>query len=179
MATHIALLKGVNVRGGRMVAMADLRAWLADLGFDNPRSLINSGNLVFGGEAGGVELEARLEREAEARLGLKTDVFVRTPAEWDALIAVNPFPAEAEDHPSKLLVMLLKTELPADTVAALRAAITGPERMQARGRALYVDFPEGQGKSTLDRDWRRTKLAPTMTGRNWNTVLKLRALATS
>ena len=58
----------------------------------------------------------------------------------------------------------------------LRAAITGRERVEGRGKELYVDFIDGIGESMLDRDWKKTKKAPVGTARNWNTVLKLAAM---
>ena len=68
LTTHVALLRAVNVGGRGKVAMSDLRRMLADLGFEHPRSLLQSGNLVFRSEPTGAELEALLEREcAEAR----------------------------------------------------------------------------------------------------------------
>src|SRR4029077_16764688 len=83
MTTHIGLLRGINVGGNKKVAMADLRGFLADLGFGEPRTLLQSGNVVFRSDSlTGAELERRLDSEAEARLGLKTGVFVRTPEEW-------------------------------------------------------------------------------------------------
>ena len=47
MMSRIALLRGVNVGGNQMVAMADLRNLLIKLKFDNVQSLLQSGNLIF------------------------------------------------------------------------------------------------------------------------------------
>ncbi len=176
MSRHIALLRGVNV-GGVKAPMADLKAMLADLGFENPRSYVNSGNLLFDGWTGSTaELETLLEAES-AKRGIKTVYFVRTPKEWDALIKANPFPDEARDRPTFLIAMLLREPLAAGVEKKLADAITGPERMKAKGRTLYVDFPDGQGRSKLGPDWNKTKLSPLCTARNWNTVLKLAELA--
>ena len=83
MTTRIALLRGVNVGGKTKIAMADLRAMLADLGFGEPRTLLQSGNAVFRSDKlTGSDLERLLETETEKHLGLKTDFFVRTPEEW-------------------------------------------------------------------------------------------------
>ena len=49
MTTYVALLRAVNVGGRKSVAMADLRALFADLGFAGVQSLLQSGNVVFGG----------------------------------------------------------------------------------------------------------------------------------
>ena len=114
MASYIALLRGVNLAGHKMVAMADLRAMLEDLGFTDVRSLLQSGNLMFHGRAqAGAALERKLELEARRRLDLGTDFHVRTAAEWQSIIARNPFPHAARNDPGHLLMMCFK-----DTPAA-------------------------------------------------------------
>ena len=70
LTTHIALLRGVNVGGNKLVSMAALRAWAEQLGLVAPRTLLQSGNLVFASEPTGAELETWLEREAAERLAL-------------------------------------------------------------------------------------------------------------
>jgi uncharacterized protein (DUF1697 family) len=178
MATFIALLRAVNVAGHGQVAMSDLRRLLTDLGFDEVKSLLQSGNLVFSTTAGtGTRLEATLERESQGRLGLKTAFLVRTPKEIDAVVAANPFPAEAKRDPGHLVVVFLKDAPKAGAVEALRAAIKGPEVVQVKGREAYIVYPAGIGRSRLTSALIDARLGTTGTGRNWNTVLKLAAAA--
>ena len=176
LTTFIALLRAVNVGGRKAVAMADLRAFLAELGYTAPRSLLQSGNAVFQGEGAGPAVEARLEAEAEVRLGLKTDFMVRTGAEWAGIIAANPFTAEAERDPSHLVVMALKGAPARNALAALAAAIAGRERVHGHGRELYIVYPDGIGTSKLTGQLIERRLGVSGTARNWNTVLKLAAL---
>jgi len=176
MSPHIALLRGVNV-GGRKVLKDDLLGLAKDLGFDDAKTLLASGNLVLWGKGGSdADIEKRLQEGLEKRMGVRTEFFVRTPAELKALIDGNPYPDEVKSHPNHLLVHFMKTPLPEGDEAVLRAAITGPETFKARGRELYIDYPEDVGHSMLDRDWKKTKKAPVGTARNWNTVLKLAAM---
>jgi uncharacterized protein (DUF1697 family) len=172
--TYIALLRGINVGGNKMVSMAELKAALTALGFSDVSTLLQSGNVVFSGKAAkSAALEATLERDIAKRLGVTCDFHVRTADEWSAMIAANPFPAEAKADPSHLLVTFFKAPLDAARVKALQAAITGPERLRADGRHLYMTFPDGIGNS------KATVIAGKMLGpgtaRNWNTVLKLAA----
>ena len=176
MAVHVALLRGVNV-GGKLVAMTALRKLAEDLGASDVRTLLNSGNLVFASPKRGPALEALLEAEAEKKLGLKTRFFVRSPAEWAAVIAANPFPEAARDDPSHLVAMVLKDAPTAAAADALRAAIGGRETAVVAGRTAYLVYPDGIGRSKLTINVVEKKLATTGTGRNWNTVLKLAALA--
>src|SRR5579862_5969662 len=91
--SYIAVLRAVNVAGHANVAMAELRALVTKLGFRDARSIVQSGNLIFGADPrDGGELERLLENEAEKRLGLRTDIMVRSGEEWIDLVGRNPFP---------------------------------------------------------------------------------------
>ncbi len=176
MPKRIALLRGVNVGGKAKVAMADLREMFTDLGLESAKTVLQSGNVVFEGGPGGDELERLLERETEARLGLRTAYMIRDATEWRDLVEHNPFPEEAANDPGHLLAMPLKAAPKSDAVAALREAIVGRERVEAVGRDLYVVYPDGIGRSKLTIKQIEGKLGTQGTGRNWNTVVKLAAL---
>ncbi len=157
--------------------MADLRDFLTRLGFADTRSLLASGNLVFrGGTKTGAQLERLLETEAAKRLALQTDFFVRAAQEWQAVIAQNPFPEEAERDPAHLVVMFLKDVPDGKAVKALQASITGREVVRTKGAHAYIVYPDGIGRSRLTNALIEQRLATRGTGRNWNTVLKLGAL---
>jgi uncharacterized protein (DUF1697 family) len=177
MSIHIALLRGINVGGRNQVAMSDLRDLLGELGFAGARSLLQSGNLVFesDGRSGG-SLERLLETETAKRLQVPVDYLVRDADEWQAIVARNPFPDEAERDPSHLLVVFLKTAPQTKDLKALQAAIKGPEVIRAQGKQLYAIYPAGIGRSKLTNPLIERKLGTRGTGRNWNTVVKLAAL---
>jgi uncharacterized protein (DUF1697 family) len=176
--TYLALLRAVNLLGYNRVAMADLRELLARMGFTEPRTLLQSGNVVFRGRArSAARLERQLETEAEKSLGIRADFMVRTTEEWKGVIAGNPFRTEAARDPAHLLVMFLKHAPEAGAVEALRSAMRGPEWVDVEGRHAYFVYPEGIGRSKVTTALIERKLGTRGTGRNWNTVLKLGALA--
>jgi uncharacterized protein (DUF1697 family) len=161
-----------------MVPMAELREFAAGLGFDEVRTLLQSGNLVFKSKnRAAAPLERLLEAEAVKRLKLETEFFVRSAREWLAVIAGNPFREEAQRDPGHLIVMFLKDAPDAARVTALQAAIPGREVLRAKGRELYIVYPDGMGRSKLTSALIDRKLATRGTARNWNTVRKLGALA--
>ena len=177
---HIALLRAVNLPGHNKIGMADLKAFVIGLGFTDAQTLLQSGNIVFsGGTKTTTSLEETLERAAAKQLGLETDFIVRTAKEWQAIIDANPFPREAKDDPSHLLAVILKDEVSAANVTALQKAIVGREVVRAKGRCLYVVFPDGIGRSKLTTAMTEKKLGTRGTARNWNTVLKLGLLTES
>lgn len=178
MTIHIALLRAINLPGHNKVSMADLLGLLAELGLEDGKSLLQSGNLVFRSDAGtNTQLERLLEDAAQKRLGLETDFFVRTAADWKAVIASNPFPEEAQRDPSHLLVMFLKKAPDREQTTALQKAIKGREVVRVKDRQAYIVYPDGIGRSRLTTAVIEKSLGTRGTGRNWNTVLKLSALA--
>jgi uncharacterized protein (DUF1697 family) len=176
--TYVALLRAVNVGGKNKVAMADLRGLLAELGFDDPKSLLQSGNLVFRtGKRNTAQLERLLCDEVRKSLGVTTDFFVRTAEEWKGIVAGNPFPKEAKIDPGHLVVQFLRDAPSAERVRALQESIVGPEIVRAKGREAYMLYPDGMGRSKATTALIEKKLATRATARNWNTVVKLAAIA--
>jgi uncharacterized protein (DUF1697 family) len=174
---HVALLRAINVGGRSSLAMADLRAVAEGLDFTNVKTLLQSGNLVF--ESKGKKaaaLESALEAALKKR-GMETDFMIRRADELAAVIAANPFPKEAKSDPGHLVVMFLKDAPGAKAIVALQAAVKGREVIRHQGRELYIVYPDGIGRSKLTNAFIESRLGTRGTGRNWNTVTKLAALA--
>lgn len=177
MTTNIALLRAINVGGRNLIPMAELRVLFESLGYTKVRTLLQSGNVVFEAKEKGAALERELEQHTEKRFKIQVDYFVRGATAWDSMIKRNPFPREAKSDPARFVAMCLKDSPSAEQVDALRAAIRGPETIELRGRELYAVYPAGQGTSKLTNALIEAKLQTRGTARNWNTVLKLAALA--
>jgi uncharacterized protein (DUF1697 family) len=182
-ARYAALLRGVNVGGNKKIAMSDLRALLAGLGYQDVKTLLQSGNAVFTTEpddpADPRELAARIEAALLAELGLSSRVLVRSHPELVAVIEANPFPT-AEQEPSKHLVQFLYeplSEANRARIAEFDLAAFAPEEFRVGDGVLYFRFPDGMGNSKLSAAFGKHLTAKFgMTGRNWNTVRKLRDL---
>jgi uncharacterized protein (DUF1697 family) len=178
--TYIGLLRAVNLGAHNKVGMTDLRALLDALGMRQGQTLLQSGNVVFRSDSrSAAELERAIEVALTKRLGVTTDVLVRSGKEWKALIAGNPFPKEAEEDPSHLLVFPLKEAPPRPHIKALQDSIKGREIARIEDRCGYIVYPDGIGRSRLTNVLIEKMLGTRGTGRNWNTVLKLDALADS
>lgn len=179
MTSYVALLRGVNLGGHRMVAMAELREMLETLGLSDVKTLLQSGNAIFRGAA---KSPARLEQQLEAatakRFGMSCDYHVRTAAELREAIDANPLKAEAAKNPGRFTVSFYKAPLDARAVKAAQASIEGPEIVRAHGRHLYMYWPDGQGRSKAGLAVRKA-LKVDGTARNWNTVRKLAALVSA
>ena len=175
MTHRIILFRGMNT-GGVRAPVAEQRAMAEAMGLKNPRTLLASGNLVVESDTATDALEAAIETEMERRFDVRTAAMVRTPEQWAALIADNPFADEARAEPSRVLAMVMKDGVRDGAVEACRALAEGGEAVEARtgagGAVLYFWFPEGQGQSGIFKK-ATPRLLGMGTGRNWNTVLKL------
>jgi|ERR1700722_850691 len=170
----IALLRGVNV-GGNMLKMDRLREICATLGAENPRTYVQSGNLVFEAAGTAAEWGAKLEEKLAGESRLPVSVMVRTAAEMNKALAGNPFLKEKGIDTARLAVSFLQ-KLPAKpALAALSALEIGRERFHHAGREIYIHCPDGFANAklyTLER-----VLKQPVTTRNWNTVIKLCEMA--
>jgi uncharacterized protein (DUF1697 family) len=179
MPVIIALLRGINVGGSRLVPMADLRALLAGLQLRNVQTHLQSGNALFQGpEKDLPKLSAKIAAALERKFGFPVDVLLRTSADLKAVIANNPFVDRKKIEPGKLIVFFLLSSLEKakhDEIAQLKF---GSEEIQFGKRELYIYFPDGQGRSKLPAALDRI-LKKATTARNWNTVTKLLELASA
>ncbi len=175
-ARHVALIRGINIGRAKRVAMADLRVLMTELGYRDVRTLLNSGNIVFTAppRAGG-DAAARIEVALASRLGLSARVTVLTAADLAAAVADNPLGAIA-DNPSRLQVFVLSNPADRAKLRPLTEQTWAPEALALGSRVAYLWCPLGIIESRLAAVVGRI-LGDAVTARNWNTVMKLNALA--
>lgn len=172
MTRHVALWRGINVGKAKRLAMADLKALLAELGATNVATLLNSGNAVFDTKK---RLTADKIRSTVAeQLGVDAAVILKTAEEWATIAARQPIP-EADD-PSRLIVAV--TADAATLQAAASIATQGDERFVVTEHAAYLWCAHGILESKAGVQLLK-KLGDGGTTRNWATVEKLNALANS
>jgi uncharacterized protein (DUF1697 family) len=180
MATHVALLRGINLGGRNKVAMADLRTLVAGLGHTDVSTYIQSGNVLFTApDDADCAMTARVITEAiAARLGVTSPVIVVTRQELAQILADNPFPEEPD--PRRVHAVVLSEPPWPDLevkLDAARARAGGTDEVIAVGRTLYLHTPDGYGRSVLAEALLRVVSSPksgaTGTARNWATMTKL------
>ena len=108
---------------------------------------------------------AALIDAALERMGFATDVMMRNAETLARTIAANPFPDVAAARPAQLHVVFHRDPVPAEPVEALPGIHTGPERIRAVGRELFIDYPEGAGESLLPRAMAKLRFPKVEIGR--------------
>jgi uncharacterized protein (DUF1697 family) len=170
------LLRGVNV-GGNTLKSDRLRQLVASAGFQNVRTYIQSGNVVFETDRAAAVIAPRIEATLAKATRLPVAVFVRSSSELRRVVAGNPFANEAALDLSTLHVTFLDAAPSRESVARLTAIDAGHHRFHVAGKQIYLHCPGGYAKSKLVNNALERVLAVRATTRNWNTVRKLAELA--
>ncbi|MCW3840912.1 DUF1697 domain-containing protein [Micromonospora yasonensis] len=177
MARYAALLRGVNV-GNTRLAMADLRRIVTDLGHEDVKTYLQSGNVVFTSPPSKDDILAEgIERRLADELGLRVPVLVRSDAELAAVADASPY-AGQQDDPTRVLVAFLSAAPTAAKVKDLTVPAGEHIEYQVIGREVHLHFPDGgYGRTKFTNAYLEKKLGVVATTRNWKSVLALRDLA--
>jgi len=163
----VALLRAVNVEGTGKLPMATLTQLCQASGFDQVKTYVASGNVVFRSDADEDQVRSAIESRLEAYAGKPVGVLVRTGGEIADVLARNPF----ADHPGNRTVALFVDEpLPPDALD--KAVGVQGEQLCLGQRVIFIAYGEGMGTSRL-----RVPAAMAGTARNMNTVAKLAEMA--
>jgi len=163
---YVALVRAVNVTGTGMLPKEKLKAMGEACGFDNVRTFINSGNLLFASEFGEAEVRERMERQVADHFGKPLQVYVRSRREMAAAVANNPF---KDDKPSRVMAHFID-EKPVKAMLDEARDLAG-ERLALGPRLIYVSYGEGIGKTKL-----KLPAIKKGTARNMNSVAKIAEL---
>jgi uncharacterized protein (DUF1697 family) len=170
---YLILFRGVG--GKTQLPVKLLREKLAGLGFENVATYINSGNAIVRSRMGRKKVIATIARLCRAHFGFDKAIFAPTLAEWDALIARNPFARVAASAPTTVHAALLDRAPQAEDVKRVRACAVKDEAIVVIQGVAYLHTPHGFGRSKLAKNFDQW-IGVTNTARNWNTVLKLAKL---
>jgi uncharacterized protein (DUF1697 family) len=169
----IALLRGINVGRAKRIAMADLRTLFEELGFSDVRTVLNSGNVVFGGLKQTAAAAARIETALVRRLGVASRVTVLSAEELAVVMDGNPLVAQSTDH-ARLLVFILSGAEQRKLLEPLLEQDWAPGALAIGKRAAYVWCPTGVLDSAAATAVAKL-LGDATTSRNWKTLCKLQA----
>jgi uncharacterized protein (DUF1697 family) len=172
---HCVFLRAIGPATHKLMSLTALCTRCETAGLGKVKSILATGNLMLASNASERGVAEKISR-CIASFGLQNEVFVRSPQELAAIVAANPFPDAAEDHPHHLLVHFLQAP-PMPSAVTKVISHAGPERAAANGRELYIDYPVDIGHSKFQPGVIERKLKQSGTARNWNTVLKMLAIA--
>ena len=178
MKTYIALLRGINVSGHKIIKMETLRKVLEELGFSNISTYIQSGNILFQSDSDDTaKLEHQIAGIITKHFGFDVPVTVVTPDDLKKIVLENPYANDKIEDPAQPYVAFL-SEVPAtDKLGLLQAVDFKGDNFINIEKALYLQYINHAGDSKLSNSIIESKLKLKATSRNWKTVLKLIELA--
>jgi uncharacterized protein (DUF1697 family) len=154
--------------------MDALRAMCDSLGFESPRTYVQSGNVVFRTrERNLARLTKQIEGAIESTFGFRSETVLRTTDEMRDAIARNPFAGRNDIQAGKLLVVFLGGDVSAEARKVIAAINDVPEEIVLSGREIFIYYPNGMARPKLNFSRVDRVLKVSWTGRNWNTVTKL------
>jgi uncharacterized protein (DUF1697 family) len=145
--TLVFLLRGINVGGHKKLPMAELREVARTLGFQDPSTYVQSGNLVCNVAQPPALAAAALSQALENHFGFPVDVVVRTAGAWLELAAGSPFPDAEQERPRFLHLGPASRPLAPNAQEALAPYVRGGERVRADGDTIWIDYADGAGRA--------------------------------
>lgn len=164
----VVLLRGVNAGPRNRIKMDKLRPALTNEGFDDVRTLVQSGNIILASDHTARQVKAGVQAVLTTRFELDVEVVLRDESAWRAVVADNPFQDIANDGRHQIVVFCSEPHDPRRLPTPV-----APERLVSRPMELHLWCPDGASEGKLLPALGRHPPAPITSFRNWNTVTKL------
>jgi uncharacterized protein (DUF1697 family) len=175
---YIAILRGINVSGHKMIKMDALREMFGKLKFKKVRTYIQSGNVIFDSRIGNTkEQEKRIANEIKQTFGFDVPVIVKELGEWKDIVSKNPFINKRKEDTAKLHVTFLSEEPESVHLSKMKEVKFEHDEFILSEKAIYLFCPNGYGNTKLNNTFFENKLKVNATTRNWKTVNELMNMA--
>jgi uncharacterized protein (DUF1697 family) len=173
------MVRGINVSGQKKIRMDELKAVYESLGFDNVRTYIQSGNVVFDSDLDEKGAGEKIRKKIVEAFGFPVPVTLRSTAAIKQVIRNNPFLADGIDDIKILHVTFLSQAPSLSTLDQIDPATGGDDqfRFSDSHEEIYIRCPNGYGRTKLTNTFFEKQLGVSATTRNWNTVNKLYEIA--
>ena len=178
METYIAILRGINVSGHKMIKMDELRRLFESLKFKNVRTYIQSGNVIFSAKkTPESNLQKVIEKKILKSFGFEVPVIVKDKDEVEHVLKNNPYVNTRKEDVNRLHVTFLAEEPDQENIDKIVKLNYPPDEFIIFGKAVYLFCPDSYGNSKLVNSFFETKLKVAATTRNWKTVNELLRIA--
>lgn len=178
MTVYIALLRGINVSGQKIIKMEQLRAVFEEMQLEQVRTYIQSGNVVFEAKEQDTSLlEKKIQQKIEQVYSFHVPVIVRTSRELELVVEQTPFDITELSANEKIYVSFLSQEPSTEAVQLLKTFESEVDDFHVHAREVYILIRAGYGESMFSNNFLEKKLKVSATTRNWATVNKLIAMA--
>lgn len=172
---YVALLRGINVSGQKLIKMEQLRQLFTDNNCNNVVSYIQSGNIIFDSLLPTPELQIHIERFLKTSLGYDVHAIVRTIDELKQVANTMHQHVPLLKDGEKFYVYFLSDVPASDCLPAALKYLGDTERVLVSEKEIYF-WSMAFGNSKFTNTVLEKKLNVMATARNYNTVLKISTL---
>ncbi|MDF2447995.1 MAG: hypothetical protein K0R26_499 [Bacteroidota bacterium] len=178
METYIAILRGINVSGHKLIKMDHLITLCVGLGFENTKTYIQSGNIIFQfKKSKNKAIEKLLENALRSEYDFDVPVIIKTQQEMQTVFENNPFLKKRNEDPTKLHATFLNDIPEKSEVDTLQKVKYPPDEFIVDENCIYLFCPNGYGNTKLNNTFLENKLKVSATTRNWKTITSLVKIA--
>ncbi len=171
MTVFITMLRGINVSGQKKIKMDELRKLYESLDFEQVRTYIQSGNVIFNTNLSDLsEIVKMIEKQIVLKLGYNVTAVIRTREELSDIVKKNPY---FDKDLSKVHVTFLSENQIKYSEEEILKAKDEMEEFQIVDKEIYLFLPNGSGRTKLTNNFFERKMGVKATTRNWNTTTKL------
>ncbi|WP_291141107.1 DUF1697 domain-containing protein [Flavobacterium sp. UBA7680] len=176
MTTHLALLRGINVSGHNMIKMDALKTMLENIGFQNVRTYLQSGNVFVDSEEDAAKVGFMIKQEIFKVFGHEVPAIVIAKKDLELCFANNLYLKEKDIDIKKLYIVFVAIALKKESIHDLKISQFKPDEATIDDNRIYIKYAVGAGKTRLELKYIEKKLNVIGTMRNLNTVTNLLAM---
>lgn len=175
MTRSIAILRGINVGGKRIIRMEDLKSMFQEIGLENVETYIQSGNVLFDSkkDKSDSEIQELIEQAIFKKYGFEVPVIVRSVKELHEAVNNNPFYNEKSENIERLHLTFLKETPTSENLEKTESYNYEPDKFVIREKQVFIYCQGKYHQTKLNNNFFEKKLKTSATTRNWKTVLKL------
>lgn len=176
MKKHVALLRGINVGGHRIVKMDRLKSFFESLDFQNVSTYIQSGNVIFESPIDDSIFICNIIKTGFKEVfDFEVPVTIRKIEELEELLNKNPY-VEKENWESRVHLTFLSDE-PTELVKDTMELKDNADEICIMDREIFLYCPMGYRTTKYSNNYLEKKLSVSATTRNWKTISKIISLA--
>lgn len=174
MNTYVALLRGINVSGHKLIKMADLKIHLEELKFKTIKTYIQSGNIIFETSSADTDkLAKKITQKIKEKYGFDVPVIVLSMNNLNEIIDNNKFLNNVEKPIDRIYITILDKHPTDSDINKLKSVDYTPEEFILHQNFIYLYFPEGYANAKLSTNFFEKQLKVKATTRNWKTICKV------
>ena len=167
MKTYITFIRAMNVGGKNKILTSELHLFCAAIGSKHIETYLHSGNILHDSLLSKEQINKRLAREIEDKLGYHLQVFTINGKELEDLIRNYPI---SEEVFAKVYCSIFFEPISAERFSELVSQKSNQEAIRFTSKALYIYHQEGYSKSKFTPKFLESKLNCMTTTRNLKTL---------